>query len=255
MKPFEVHNMTVAYEDETVLWDVSFSVEPGSLVGIIGPNGAGKSTLLKASLGITRPLSGGTTFFGKPFSKVRRQISYVPQRRDVDWNFPVTVFDVALMGRHARRGFFKWVKKADKAAALRTLEHMGLAHVSDRQISQLSGGQQQRLFLTRALLQDADLFILDEPFAGVDIASERAIIDTLKELKEQGKTIVVVHHDLHSANEYFDQVVLLNASLIATGTPTDVLTPENLQRAYGAQVTLFEQASRRAHAKKMGIEI
>lgn len=255
MNPFAIHNLTVAYEDETVLWDVSFSTQPGSLVGVIGPNGAGKSTLLKAALNIARPLSGGATFFGKPFSKVRRRVSYVPQRRDVDWNFPITVFDVALMGRHARRGILKWVRKADREAARHALEHMGLSHLAERQISQLSGGQQQRLFLTRALLQDADVYILDEPFAGVDIASERAIIETLKELKQNGKTVIVVHHDLHSAQEYFDQIVLLNVRLIATGSPEEVLTPEHLQQAYGSHVTLFEQASRRAHAKRMGIEV
>ncbi len=255
MNPFAAHNLSVSYRDETVLWDVSFEVQQGTMVGIIGPNGAGKSTLLKASLDLVHPLSGAATFFGKPFAKVREKVAYVPQRRDVDWTFPVSVFDVAVMGRHNKRGFLKWVRKADKEATLHALEHMGLSHLAQRQIAQLSGGQQQRLFLTRALLQEAEVYILDEPFAGVDIASEKAIVDTLHALRDQGKTVVVVHHDLESAAHYFDQVLLLNVSLLASGHPSDVLSQENLAKAYGADVSLFEAASRRSHAKRMGIEV
>lgn len=254
MSPFETHQLTVAYDDETVLWDVCFAAEAGSLIGIIGPNGAGKSTFLKAALGMVTPLSGGVRFFGKSFVDARDKISYVPQRRDVDWQFPVTVLDVALMGRHGKRGWLKWALKADKEAAMDALARMGLDHLAKRQIAQLSGGQQQRLFVTRSLLQDADLYIFDEPFAGVDIASEKKIVETLKALRDEGKTVIVVHHNLHSAKEYFDRVVLMNVSLIADGTPEEVLVPENLERAYGTKGTLFEEANKRVVEKMQGIE-
>lgn len=254
MNAFRAEYLTVSYEDETVLWDIDFAIEEGKVVGIIGPNGAGKSTLCKAALGLIQPLSGCASFFGQPIQKVRTRVAYVPQRRDVDWNFPITVFEVALMGRFCSKRVVSWASKADKEATRQALEHMGLSGVMDRQISQLSGGQQQRLFVTRALLQNADLYLLDEPFAGVDVASEKVIVDTLKELKTQGKTVLVVHHDLQSAKEYFDQVVLLNVSLIASGSPDQVLTPENLSKAYGNR-GLFEEATRLSEEKAKGIEV
>ncbi|MEL6413268.1 MAG: ABC transporter ATP-binding protein, partial [Bacteroidota bacterium] len=206
----EVHDLTVAYQGKPVLWDVDLQLPPGNVIGIIGPNGAGKSTLLKAIMGLVPPESGTVKLFGQPLPAVRSQVSYVPQKESVDWDFPASVLDVVLMGRYGRLGLFRRPGKADYAKAWECLRQVGLEEVAQRQIAQLSGGQQQRVFLARALAQEAALYLMDEPFAGVDAATEKIIIALLKQMAQKGKTILVVHHDLHSALDYFDWSLLLN---------------------------------------------
>lgn len=240
----EVEGLNVNYGKTSVLWDVSFQIPKGALVGVIGPNGAGKSTLLKAMLQLVRPLSGKIDLIGSPsFAKVQSKIAYVPQRGCVDWDFPVTAFEVVLMGRYGRLGLFGRPRKADKEAAIEALEFVGMLDFKDRQIGQLSGGQQQRLFLARALVQNAELFLLDEPFAGVDLASEKTMIDLLKKQKEKGKTILVVHHDLTTVDEYFDHLLLLNTRLVASGPKKEVFTKENLALCFGKSHVLFDEAA------------
>lgn len=248
----KVHQLTVNYDKISVLWDISFSVLNGELVGIIGPNGAGKSTLLTSILGITKPLSGKILFFDAPFEKVKKRIAYVPQRRSIDWDFPITVFDAVLMGRYSHLNWIKWYGKRDREKATETLKILGLDHLANRQISQLSGGQQQRLFVARALMQEADFYILDEPFAGVDMGTEKLIIDILKKLKGEGKTLLIVHHDLNSVESYFDSLLILNTSLVAYGSVKDVFTKENLIQAFGQKGTLFVEALKLSHEKSKG---
>ncbi|MCT4660334.1 MAG: metal ABC transporter ATP-binding protein [Tissierellales bacterium] len=228
----EVEDMTVAYQIKPVLWDIDLSVPQGVLMAIVGPNGAGKSTLIKAMLDLIKPISGSVLFNGLPYSSQRKHIGYVPQRGSVDWDFPTTVLDVVLMGRYGHIGWFKRPKSSDKKLALDALKKVGIENFASRQISQLSGGQQQRVFLARALVQDADLYFMDEPFQGVDAKTERAIIDLLKEMRSKGKTVVVVHHDLQTVPEYFDWVTLLNTQIIASGPVSEVFTDENLKKAY-----------------------
>ncbi len=239
---FEVENLFVNYDRTAVLWDVSFSIPTGVLVGILGPNGAGKSTLLKTSLGLVRPLSGKIEFLGMPLNKARSKIAYVPQRESVDWDFPITVLEVALMGRYGRLGAFTRVRKADREAAKSALELVGMSEFADRQIGELSGGQQQRLFLARAIVQNPDLFLLDEPFAGIDLATEKTIIELLKKLRSLGKTVIVVHHDLPTVPEYFDWAMLLNTRLIACGPVSEVFNKENMHLTFGQGAALFEEA-------------
>lgn len=248
----DIQQLTVNYEKTSALWDINVSIPCGSLVGIIGPNGAGKSTLLKALLGLVTPLSGSVYFFGKPFRKMKDRIAYVPQKEAIDWDFPITVFDVVLMGRYPKLKGLKWYKKADKEAARKTLDRLEMGSLADRQISALSGGQQQRLFIARALLQEADVLLLDEPFAAVDKATEEIIIRTLKGLRDKGKTILVVHHDLKTAYDYFDQALLINTSLVSSGKPEDSLSTDNLARAYGKKGELFSEATRLSTAEKSG---
>ncbi len=248
----DIHQLTVNYEKTSALWDINVSIPKGSLVGIIGPNGAGKSTLLKALLGLVKPLSGNVHFFGKPFNKIKEKIAYVPQKGSIDWDFPITVFDVVLMGRFVKLRGLKWYTKADKQAARRMLDCLEMGDLSDRQISALSGGQQQRLFIARALLQEADILLLDEPFAAVDKATEDIIIRLLKKLREEGKTILVVHHDLNTAPHHFDQALLLNTSLVAYGNVEETLTPRNLSLAYGQRGELFDEATRLSGEQKAG---
>lgn len=249
----DIHQLTVNYEKTSALWDINVSILKGSLVGVIGPNGAGKSTLLKALLGIVKPLSGNVRFFGKPFNKVNEKIAYVPQKGSIDWDFPITVFDVVLMGRFGKlRGLLKWYTKADKQAARKMLDHLEMGDLADRQISALSGGQQQRLFIARALLQEAEILLLDEPFAAVDKGTEDIIIRLLKKLREEGKTILVVHHDLNTAPHYFDQILLLNTSLVAYGDVEETLTPRNLSLTYGKRGELFDEATRLSGEQKAG---
>ena len=248
----KVHQLTVNYDKISVLWDISFSVLKGELVGVIGPNGAGKSTLLSAILGITKPLSGKILFFDAPFEKVKRRLAYVPQRRSIDWDFPITVFDAVLMGRYSHLHWIKWYRKRDREKATETLKILGLEHLAKRQISQLSGGQQQRLFVARALMQEADFYILDEPFAGVDMGTEKLIMDILKKLKEEGKTLLIVHHDLNTVESYFDSLLILNTSLIAYGAVKDVFNKENLLQAFGQKGTLFVEALKLSHEKSKG---
>ena len=249
----EVQQLTVNFEKTSALWDLHFSVPQGKLVGIIGPNGAGKSTLLKALLGIVKPITGNILFFGKPFSRMKHRVAYVPQKGSIDWDFPITVFDVVLMGRYRRLKGLKWYRKADKQAAMHILGKLGMRELASRQISELSGGQQQRLFIARALMQEAEIYLLDEPFAGVDKVSEGVIMKILQKLKEEGKTILVVHHELNTAAEYFDSALLLNTSLVAHGDIDTVLTPKLLSRAYGQKEMLFDEAWRLSKEKATGI--
>ncbi len=235
----EVHDLTVSYNKKPVLWGIDFTLPKGVLVGIIGPNGAGKSTLIKTIMGLIPSGSGYVKMFNQTLDDVRGKISYVPQRESVDWDFPASAFDVVLMGRYGKLGLFNRPRKADKDAALDCLDKVGMAQYANRQISQLSGGQQQRVFLARALAQDADLYFMDEPFAGVDAATEKTIIDILKKMTAAGKTVVVVHHDLQSAKDYFDWVLLLNMRLVACGPMDKIFTTELLQEAYGGKLTLL----------------
>lgn len=227
-----VEDMTVAYHVKPVLWDIDFRVPEGVLMAVIGPNGAGKSTLIKAMLGLLKPVSGTAKFWGNPYHHERKRIGYVPQRGSVDWDFPTTVFDVVCMGRYGAAGWIKRITKQDKALALEALDKVGMLEFKNRQISQLSGGQQQRVFLARALVQDAEIYFMDEPFQGVDARTEKAVIDILKTLRDNGKTVVVVHHDLQTVPDYFDWVTLLNIQIIASGPTSEVFTEENLKKTY-----------------------
>jgi manganese/zinc/iron transport system ATP- binding protein len=248
----EVHDLTVSYDKKPVLWNVDFTIPSGVLVGIIGPNGAGKSTLIKAVMGLLPLSSGYTELFGQKLNDVRKRVSYVPQRESVDWDFPASVMDIALMGRYGQLGLFNRITAEDRSIARQALEQVHMLEFANRQIGQLSGGQQQRVFLARALAQQADLYFMDEPFAGVDAATEGAIIELLKELKSQGKTILVVHHDLQSAAEYFDWIVLLNTRLVASGPVKEVLTPTLLQETYGGKLSLLAQVGDIASSKGVG---
>lgn len=241
----EAEDLNVHFGKNSILWDVSFQIPRGVLVGLIGPNGAGKSTLLKAALQIVKPFSGKISFSGT--------VAYVPQRETVDWDFPITVEEVVLMGRYGKLGFFGSLKRADRLAASLALEQVGLNGYKERQISELSGGQQQRLFIARALFQNADLFLLDEPFAGVDLATEKMIMALLKKLKEQGKTIVIVHHDLPSVKKYFDWVLLLNTRLLGCGPVEKIFTKENIAKAFGRNQALFDEAAQLSAKSNSGI--
>jgi manganese/zinc/iron transport system ATP- binding protein len=235
MSAVKVKDLHVNYDRRAVLWDISFEIPKAKMVAIVGPNGAGKSTLLKAALGLVKPLSGKISLLEK--------IAYVPQRESVDWDFPITAEEVVLMGRFQKLGMFGRVKAADIDAAKEALNQVGMLGFAKAQISELSGGQQQRLFLARALLQDADLLLLDEPFAGVDLATEKAIVSLLRKLQEKGKTILIVHHDLPTVPEYFDWAVLLNTRLIACGPVEKAFTKENLAKAFGKDQQIFSDAA------------
>jgi len=239
----EVHDLTVSYNQKPVLWNIDFSMPKGRLVGILGPNGAGKSTLLKTIMQIIKPDSGYVKIFNEDIDEVREKISYVPQRESVDWDFPASALDVVLMGRFAKRGLFKRFNKADKEIAHHALELVKMERYANRQIAQLSGGQQQRVFLARSLAQEADLYLMDEPFAGVDATTEAAILNLLTEMRSKGKTLFVVHHDLQSAYEYFDSIILLNKRLVVADSKEIAFTDENLRAAYGGQLTLLSALS------------
>ncbi len=241
--PLAVHSLTVAYQRKPVLWDVDFDAAPGRMLAIVGPNGAGKSTLIKASLGLIAPAAGRVEFWGQPLAKVRKRVGYVPQRESVDWDFPVSALDVAAMGRYGKIGWFRPVGRAHRRAALACLEQVGMGELAHRQISQLSGGQQQRVFLARALAQEADVYFMDEPLAGVDAATERAVIDVLRRLRGEGRTIICVHHALQTVPTYFDDVLLLNMRVVAHGPVGRVFTDENLQKTYGGRLTLLDEAT------------
>jgi len=240
--PLQVHDLTVAYHRKPVLWDVEVTLPEGRLIAVVGPNGAGKSTFIKSVLGLVPKASGSVSIYGKPYEKQRHIVGYVPQRESVDWDFPVNALDVVAMGLYRKIGWIRPVTKSHRNTALEALEKVGMAAYAHRQISQLSGGQQQRVFLARALAQDARLYFMDEPFAGVDVATERAIISLLKELKSAGKTCVVVHHDLQTVPTYFDHVVLLNMRLVDAGPVETVFNEENLKKTYGGRLTLLSQA-------------
>ncbi len=239
----EFHDLTVSYDRKPVLWDIDMTLPQGALIGIIGPNGAGKSTLIKAAMDLLPLGSGYVRLFDQPLEKVRDRVSYVPQRETVDWDFPTSVMDVVLMGRYAKLGLLKRPAKADKEIAINCLRKVGMEMYLKRQISQLSGGQQQRVFLARALAQEADLYFMDEPFSGVDAATETAILEVLQELTAQGKTVIVVHHDLQSAAEFFDWIVLLNMRLVAVGPIEKVFTTDLLQETYGGKLTVLSEVS------------
>lgn len=231
-----IRGMTVSYGEKPAVFSVDLTVPRGAMMAIIGPNGAGKSTLLKAALGVVPTLSGEAYVFGKPLAHMRARIAYVPQRASVDWDFPARVIDVVAMGLYRELGLLGRMTGAHRARAAESLARVGMSDFAHRQIGQLSGGQQQRVFLARALAQEADLYLLDEPFAGVDAATEKAIIAVLQALKDQGKTVVAVHHDLATVKDYFDHVFLINKSRIAEGLVEAAFTPDNLQKAYGGRL-------------------
>jgi manganese/zinc/iron transport system ATP- binding protein len=241
--PLEIHDLTVAYHKKPVLWGIDLAVPRGKLVGIVGPNGAGKSTLIKAAMGLLPLSSGWVKVFGEPVKKNLTRIGYVPQRESVDWDFPVTVMDVVLMGRYGRLGLIRRPTRDDRALARECLDKVKMLPYANRQISNLSGGQQQRVFLARALSQESDLYFMDEPFAGVDAATETAIITLLHELKERGKTLMVVHHDLPTARNYFDMLLLLNMRVVAFGPTEAVFTYELLQKTYGGRLTILSEVA------------
>lgn len=237
----EFHDLTVSYNKKPVLWNIDMTLPKGALIGIVGPNGAGKSTLIKAAMGLLPLGSGYVHLFDQNLSEVRHKVSYVPQRESVDWDFPTSVMDVVLMGRYARLGLLSRPRKADKEMAMNCLRQVGMEPFISRQISQLSGGQQQRVFLARALAQEADLYFMDEPFAGVDAATEAAILSIMQKMTAKGKTVVVVHHDLQSAAEFFDWIVLLNMRLVASGPIERVFTNGLLQDTYGGKLTVLAE--------------
>ena len=238
LNAISVTDLTVAYQEKPVLWDVDLHAPPGILMAIVGPNGAGKTTFIKAALGLIKPVAGQVLIYDKPYAVQRQLVGYVPQRGSVDWDFPTSVLDVVMMGTYGRLGWFRRPGTAERAAAAEALGRVGMAEFAGRQISQLSGGQQQRVFLARALVQQAPVYFMDEPFQGVDAVTERAIVALLQELRSQGRTVLVVHHDLSTVSEYFDWVTLLNVRKIASGPTSEVFTPENLKVAYGGRVAV-----------------
>lgn len=238
-----VTDLTVAYHEKPVLWDIDLEVPTGVLMAIVGPNGAGKTTLLKAVLGLLKPAAGQVAIFDKPYREQRKLVGYVPQRGSVDWDFPTNVLDVVMMGRYGSLGWFRRAGSAERALALQALEKVGMAAYAERQISQLSGGQQQRVFLARALVQDAEIYFMDEPFQGVDATTERAIIALLQELRAAGKTVIAVHHDLQTVPEYFDWAMLLNVRKIASGPVDEIFNEENLRQTYGGRVAFLSRGA------------
>ncbi len=229
----QVDDLTVAYKYKPVLWDIDLKIPEGVLMAIVGPNGAGKSTLIKSILGIIKPIAGSVTIYNKPYKKQRKVVAYVPQKGSVDWDFPTTALDVVMMGTYGSLGWIKRPGEKEKKTALEALEKVGMLPFKNRQISQLSGGQQQRIFLARALVQNASVYFMDEPFQGVDATTEKAIINILKELRKAGKTVIVVHHDLQTVPEYFDWVTFLNVKKIATGPIATIFNDDNLTKTYG----------------------
>ena len=248
----EVHDVTVAYHRRPVLWDVDLEIPEGKLVGIVGPNGAGKTTLIKAAMGLVPLASGKVEIYGRPAGDSRHMVGYVPQRESVDWDFPITVRDVVLMGTYGKLGWLRRPGRAEKRNAEQCLDQVGMLPLAKRQIRQLSGGQQQRVFLARALAQNARIYFMDEPFSGVDAATEVSIVALLRTLREGGKTVLVVHHDLQTVREYFDFVILLNMRLIACGPTDATFTTENLQATYGGRLTLLDEAAEALRQRETG---
>lgn len=236
-----VKGLSVSYERKVVLSNIYMDIEQGYFYGIIGPNGAGKSTLFKALLGLIQPNAGEILIEGAPIKSKRKKIVYVPQKSDVDWSFPATVLDVVLMGRYPHKKLFQRLDSQDHEMAMDALREMGIENLAQRQIGELSGGQQQRVFLARAICQQADIFLLDEPFVGVDMTTEEKIIQLLKKLAAEGKTLLVVHHDLSTVRDYFDKVILLNQRLIAYGDTHQTFTEENVAQTYGGQLPILHQ--------------
>ena len=236
-----VKGLSVSYERKRVLTNIFLELEAGNVYGVVGPNGAGKSTLFKAILGLIDVNNGTVVINGNTIKEVRKNVVYVPQKSDVDWQFPATVYDIVLMGRYPHKKMFQRMNKTDHDFAHKALEEVGMTQFKNRQIGELSGGQQQRVFLGRALCQQADIFLFDEPFVGVDITTEERIIKILKNLAAQQKTLLVVHHDLTSVKNYFDKVILLNQRLIAVGDTDTTFTEENISKAYGAQLPILHK--------------
>ena len=249
----ETHNLTVSYNRRPVLWNVDFELPIGQITGIIGPNGSGKTTLLKAIMGLVKSSSGYVKIFDRDLDDVPERISYVPQRESVDWDFPASVMDVVLMGRYRSSNLFKRIGQKDKDLAAEALEKVGMLEYSDRQINQLSGGQQQRVFIARSLTQGADLYIMDEPFVGVDAATEEAILKLFEEMKKEGKTVVVVHHDLQTAKDYFDWIVLLNTRMVAAGPKEEIFNEKLLQEAYGGKLDVLSKVGELVREKDFPI--
>lgn len=241
MEALSVQQLQVAYDKKIVLKNINVNVPEGHLTAIIGPNGAGKSTFLKAVLNQLQNKQGAVQILGKPYKPKDGVVGYVPQRNAVDWDFPTTAFDVVLMGRYGHGGLFKWINKKDRQKAMDALVSVNMQDFADRSIGELSGGQQQRVFLARALAQEAQVYFLDEPFAGVDVATEKMIIEILKRLRNEGKSIFVVHHDLQTVEDYFDYTVLLNETILAAGPLKTTFTAENLQKTYGGSLVLFNK--------------
>lgn len=239
----KLEDITMAYRDKPVLWDIDLSVPAGVLMAVIGPNGAGKTTLIQVVMDLIKPVAGHVLIFGRPYVEQRRLVGYVPQRNSVDWDFPTTVLDVVMMGRYGDLGWFRRPGNRERQLAMEALDKVGMRNFVNRQISQLSGGQQQRVFLARALVQDAQIYLMDEPFQGVDATTERAIVTLLQELRAAGKTVVVVHHDLQTVTEYYDWVTLLNVRRIASGPVAEVFTEQNLRLAYGGRVAFLTHHS------------
>ncbi|AHK63112.1 High-affinity zinc uptake system ATP-binding protein ZnuC [Chlamydia avium] len=249
---WSVHNLCVNYDYADALCHVSFSLKKGALAAVLGPNGAGKSTLLKTSLGLIRPSSGSTLFFGKKFKKVHQRVAYMPQRASVDWDFPMTVLDLVLMGCYSYKGMWGRITEDDRQEAYKILERVGLSNLHDRQIGKLSGGQQQRAFLARSLMQKADLYLMDELFSAIDMASYHTVVDVLQELKSLGKTIVVVHHNLSHVRQLFDHIILLNKHLICCGSVEECLTNKNISQAYGCELDLLDCSLKLSREKQQG---
>lgn len=243
VSPLSVDDLTVAYHRKPVIWDVAFDLPEGQLIGVVGPNGAGKSTLLKAVMDLIPRASGRVRVFGDTYLNNRHRVGYVPQRESVDWQFPVNALDVVTMGLYDEIGWCFPVRRKHRTRAMEALDRVGIVDLAHRQISQLSGGQQQRTFLARALVQDADLYLMDEPFAAVDAATELAIVDILRELKNRKKTAVVIHHDLQTVPDYFDHVVLLNMRIVAFGPVKTTFTADNLNKTYGGRLTLLDEVN------------
>jgi manganese/zinc/iron transport system ATP- binding protein len=235
----DVDDLTVAYREKPVLWDIDLKVPRGVLMAIVGPNGAGKTTLIKTILGLVKPAAGRVLIHGRPYKEQQHLVAYVPQRGSVDWDFPTNVLDVVMMGRYGELGWIRRPGKTEQQLAEEALQKVGMLDFKKRQISQLSGGQQQRVFLARALVQEAQVYFMDEPFQGVDATTEKAIVKLLKELREAGKTVLVVHHDLQTVSEYFDWVMLLNVRSIASGKVREAFTENNLRLAYGGKVAFL----------------
>ena len=240
--PLVVRDLTIAYRRRPVLWDIDLAASDGVITGIVGPNGAGKSTLLKGVLDLVPRVSGSVSIYGKPYRQQRRLVAYVPQRESVDWDYPVSALDLVAMGLYRSLGWLCPVRRATREAARAAMDLVGMADYAGRQISELSGGQQQRLFLARALAQDPQIYLMDEPFAGVDAATERAIVELLQRLRAAGKSVFVVHHDLQTVRSYFDDLLMLNLRVVAHGPVAEVFTNDNLQKTYGGRLTLLDQA-------------
>lgn len=237
-----IKNLTASYDRKVALRSVNMDITENGVIGIVGPNGAGKSTLIKAMLHLIPFDSGRIRIFGKSVEEVRKDMAYVPQKESIDWDFPVTVRDLVMMGRYAHLNMFQWPSADDRRIVDDALERVGMIEFKDRQIGQLSGGQQQRIFIARALAQQAQIFLLDEPFVGVDASTETTIIQLIKEVNRSGKLIIIVHHDLNKVTEYFDQLILINQRLIAFGPTQEVFTPETLKRTYGGRLTILQKS-------------